>query len=74
MNKSKESIDLVGKELMRLANVGASKQFNMSLATLEKLTGAVSADKLAALAIVGASTKEEMAFAEACLSAFTSDE
>jgi hypothetical protein len=75
MNKSKERLAAIGKELYRLANVGSSKAFNADLSKLEKLSGeAIPADELAALAIVGASTEEEMVFAESCLSAFTADE
>jgi hypothetical protein len=56
--------------LYKLANVGAASLLNMDLAALEKASSLkLSLPGLIMLAMAGASTDDEVAFCNACLSA-----
>lgn len=70
MNDSKREREVIGKELTRLATIGASKRFNVDLSAIEKLSGEeVPIDVLLALATVGCETEEETNFVESVWSA-----
>ena len=72
MNKINE--DFTAEDILpalyKLASVGASKAINMDLMKLEKLSSEkMTLSELSVLALAGAETADQKAFANACLSA-----
>ena len=72
MNKINE--DFTAEDILialyKLASIGAAKTLNIDLAKLEKLAGRkLELSGVCVLALAGAETDDERAFAKACLSA-----